>query len=78
MIDSTLDRIASRVRLTENLAMVGGSKAVVRGMTVAMWGGVVQIIFPAVVLFLFDEPAVAWAVIVGAVLLSSFLGPGSP
>jgi adenylate cyclase len=67
VIDSVLDRIASRVRLTENLAMVEDSKAVVRAMTVVMWGGVVQIAFSAVVLFMFDEPAVAWAVIVAAV-----------
>jgi hypothetical protein len=40
---------------------------VVRAMTVVMWGGVVQIAFSAVVLFMFDEPAVAWAVIVAAV-----------
>jgi adenylate cyclase len=67
VIDSVLDRIASRVRLTENLAMVEDSKAVARAMTVVMWGGVVQIAFSAVVLFMFDEPAVAWAVIVAAV-----------
>ena len=75
MIDSLLDRIASRVRLTENLAMVEDSKAVVRAMTVVMWGGVAQIAFSAVVLFLFDEPA-AWHGRSSSPLSSSWF-PGS-
>lgn len=65
-----LDRITERVRLTENLKLIEDAKSVVRAMTVVTWGGVVQVLFSAVVLFWFDEPVVAWAVIIGGVFFA--------
>lgn len=68
--DSLFDRMAERVRLTENLKMIEDSKWVVVGMTVVIWFGVVQALGSAAPLFSFGEPESAWAVIVAAVIFA--------
>jgi len=68
--DTLFDRMAARVRLTENLKIIEDSRSVVRAMTVVMWGGIVQALGSAAPLFFFDEPESAWAVIVAAAIFA--------
>jgi adenylate cyclase len=67
---SLFDRMAARVRLTENLEMIEDSRSVVVAMTVVIWFGVVQALGSAIPLFSFDEPESAWAVIVAAAIFA--------
>lgn len=66
--DSLFDRMAARVRLTENLAMIEDSKSVVVAVTVVIWFGIIQALSSAIPLFYYDEPESAWAVIVAAAI----------
>lgn len=68
--DSLFDRMAARVRLTENLAMIEDSKSVVVAVTVVIWFGIIQALSSAIPLFYFDEPESAWAVIVAAAIFA--------
>ena len=68
--DSLFDRMAARVRLTENLKMIEDSKSVVVAMTVVIWFGIVQALGSAVPLLSFGEPESAWAVILAAAIFA--------
>lgn len=68
--DSLFDRMAARVRLTENLAMTEDSKSVVVAVTVVIWFGIIQALGSAIPLFYLDEPESAWAVIVAAAIFA--------
>lgn len=68
--DSLFDRMAARVRLTENLKMIEDSRSVVIAMTVVIWFGIVQALGSAIPLFTFDEPGSAWAVIAAAAIFA--------
>lgn len=59
---SFLDRLAGTIRLTESLSLVEDSQAVVRALSVVQWVGILQALGSVVVLLVFDESAVAWAV----------------
>ncbi len=61
MTHSFLDRIAARVRLIKNLEVIEDTKAVVRAMTVVLWGGIVQVLLAGAILLFFAEPIVAHA-----------------
>ena len=66
--DTWLDRIVERVQLTETLEILEDRRTVVRGMTAVLWFGVAQISVPEAVLASFDESAVSWALVGGAVM----------
>ncbi len=66
MDDGFWDRLAARVRLTETLRTVENPRAVARGFSAALWGGVVQLLITAALFATFDETAVAWAALVQA------------
>lgn len=65
---SFLDRLAGTIRLTESLSLVEDSQAVVRALSVVQWVGILQALGSVVVLLVFDESAVAWAVAVATAL----------
>lgn len=64
--NSLLDRMAARVRLTENLKMIEDSRWVVGAMTIVIWFGAVQALASAIPLFSYGEDESAWAVIAAA------------
>jgi adenylate cyclase len=67
---SFFDRMAARVRLTENLKMIEDSKSVVVAITVVIWFGIVQALGSAIPLFSYGERESAWAVIVASAIFA--------
>lgn len=69
--EAFLDRIAERAQLTKTLEiLVEDSRTVVRGLTAVLWFGILQVTASAIVLAYFDEPAVSWALVGGAIMFT--------
>ena len=75
MIDGFWDRLAARVRPTETLKTIEDPRVIARAFSGAMWAGVVQLLFTAALLAVFDETAIAWGAVSqsGAFLIGWFV-----
>ena len=63
MLDTFWDRLAARVRPTETLRTIGEPLVIARGFSAAMWASVVQLLFTAALLGVFEETTLAWAAV---------------
>jgi adenylate cyclase len=74
MSDGFWDRLAARVRPTETLQTIEDPLVIARAFSAAMWASVVQLLFTAALLAVFDETVVAWAAVgqSGAFLIAWF------